>query len=138
MIYPDTSVFVAIYVGEPESGRLDPWWENSYADLVISGWVDVEFASALALKERRGDLLPDKKAAALALFTRHWSARGSKLPISDASFRRAASMIQSVQGLRPGDALHLAVAEAHSVILATLDQQQAELGAALGVRTLLL
>jgi predicted nucleic acid-binding protein len=138
MIYPDTSMLVAIYVGEPAGDRLDEWWSDNQAQMVISGWTELEFTSALAMKERSKAITADKRGAALALFTRHWAGPESRVSVPTSCFSRAATMISAAEGLRGADALHLAVAEHHGASLFTLDRQQAELGRKLGVMTQLL
>jgi len=138
MIYPDTSVLVAIYVGEPNSGRVRNRLDADQDELAVSGWLHAELASALAANERLGRISAERRRAALANFERQWLRGAAMLSITLPIYRRAAGMIDQAAGLRSGDALHLATAEAHQATLVTLDRQQASLGQKLGVTTELL
>ena len=94
-------------------------------------------SSALALKQRTGQLAADDRANALAQFTRMVANSLTSLPISDLDFHAAARFLDvSTLGLRASDALHLAICFRHGETLCTLDHRLAEAGAALGVKTL--
>lgn len=138
-LYLDTSVIVAALTNESASARVAAWLgRGGEAQLSISLWVTVEFASALALKRRTGQLNSGNRAAALAQFTRMAAENLTFLPISDLDFQAAARFLdKSTRGLRAGDALHLAVASRHSETLCTLDHRLVEAGTELGTRTLL-
>jgi uncharacterized protein len=138
ILYPDTSLLVAVFVGEPGSDRADAWLSENLSSLGVSGWLDLEFASALAAKARNRGLPPDQRSAALSAYRSSVVTSAERLRILEQTFVRAAEMIAAAEGLRGGDALHLAIAEAHGAALVTLDRRQAELGAALGVTTRLL
>ena len=57
MAYIDTSVWVAALCREPFTARVQSWLEKQAAGaLHVSGWVQAEFASALAMKQRIGHL----------------------------------------------------------------------------------
>jgi hypothetical protein len=135
MFYPDASAMVAIYVGEASSERIWAWLADKSDLLAVSGWLRVGFASALAAKQRSGAISPQRREAALTDFRRQWLESAKMLVVPAGAFDRAAAMIEEAPGLRAGDALHLAVAEAHGVTLFTLDRLQAELGRHLGVAT---
>jgi predicted nucleic acid-binding protein len=138
MFYPDASAVVAIYVGEARSERVWAWLADKSHRLAVSGWLHVEFASALAAKQRSGAVSPERREAALADFRRQWVASAKMLLIPAGAYPRAAAMIAEAPGLRAGDALHLAIAEAHRATLFTLDRLQAKVGRDLGVATELL
>lgn len=135
MIYPDTSVLLAIYLGEPGLARLLEWVAWNDGSFGVSGWLQLEFTSALAVKQRAGAISTEQEQAALASFQRQWLDTSMMLPIDLATYRRAAGMVVQARGLRGGDALHLAIAESHGAELFTFDRQQAELGNSLGVVT---
>lgn len=61
------------------------------------------------------------------------------LGVTGSQFRAAAKFAdQHMLGLRPGDALHLAIASEHGAKVHTIDQRLAEAGPALGVLAQLL
>jgi predicted nucleic acid-binding protein len=111
MIYVDTSAAVPLFVPEPASERVAVWLEGSVETLVSADWILTEFASALAIKVRRGELLQRHAKAAWEDFEQ-FSQTGLRLvPVSRGAFARAAQLIRQVKStLRSGDALHLAVA----------------------------
>ena len=138
MFYLDTSVFVAAATPEAESRRVQLWIAEN-ADLALSDWVATEFSAALARKVRMHLLDPEEKDRALFLFRREAAAAFRWLAVGRKHFRAASRFASRPDlGLRGGDALHLAVAAGHDATLCTLDRRQAEAGAALDVKTLLL
>jgi uncharacterized protein len=138
MFYPDASALVAIYVEEASSARIWAWLADKSDRLAVSGWLQVEFTSALAAKQRSGAISTVRRQAALTDFGRQWVASAEMLLIPAGAYKRAVAMIEQAPGLRAGDALHLAIAEAHQATLFTLDRLQADCGRNLGVATELL
>ncbi len=125
MIYLDTSAAVPLFVPEPASDRIAAWLEASADALVSADWILTEFASALAVKVRRGELNQKHAKAAWEDFER-FSQTGLRLvPVARATFARAAQLVrQSRGGLRAGDAVHLATAlETEANGIATSDAQ---------------
>ena len=138
-LYLDTSLLVAALTNESATARVGDWLRNQdAARLSISLWVTVELSSALALKQRTGQLETDERAEALAEFTRMAANSLTVLPISDLDFHAAARFVDlSTLGLRASDALHLAISARYGETLCTLDRRLAEAGTALGVRAML-
>lgn len=122
MIYLDTSAAVPLFVAEPASERIDAWLAACDESLVSSDWIVTEFASALAMKERAG-ALPVKTARAAWRSFENFCHTGLHLtPIGRQIFPAAAKLVRQAQGLRAGDALHLAAALEIGVRgMATLD-----------------
>ncbi|MGC1388662.1 MAG: type II toxin-antitoxin system VapC family toxin [Steroidobacteraceae bacterium] len=122
-IYLDTSAAVPLFVPEPASDRVAAWLEVCADTLVSADWILTEFASALAIKVRRGELLQKHAAAAWENFG-IFSQSGLRLvPVTRATFMHAAQLVRSIRvELRAGDALHLAMAvEAETTGIATAD-----------------
>lgn len=122
--YVDTSVLVALCTNESESDRVDKWYSNCKNDLISAIWCMTEFASALSIKQRTGQINAELANKSWEQFQLLCSADINLLPIDPKEYYAAANMILDTnKGLRVGDALHLACAQkqgAHSI--ATLDK----------------
>jgi len=123
MVYVDTSVLVALYVKELKSAALLAWYGERKDELVFSSWCVTEFASALSIKQRTGQITGEQGEVAWQAFQRLCSSDMQLLPVEPSAFHRAAMLaLDATSGLRAGDALHLAVAlEARATKMATLD-----------------
>ncbi len=123
MIYVDTSVLVAMCVRESGSRAVDRWYSACTDDLVSSAWCVTEFASALGIKQRTGEL--DEAAALVAWqqFERLCANDLQLLTIEPTTYHNAAILaLDASSNLRAGDALHLAAAhDSKAVSMATLD-----------------
>jgi uncharacterized protein len=135
MIYVDTSVVVALLTREPASEAVTEWFAGAEG-LVSAGWCAVEFASAIAIKLRSGQLRKTHAESAHGAFDELTAGGLRLLPVSRDAFRRAAELVrQSPNGLRVGDALHLAVAvECGAGSMAGLDQAMNAEAQGLGLR----
>lgn len=124
MLYIDTSVLVAAWTIETRTDDVQQWLAaRQFEEIAVSGWTITEFSSAIALKARNGQLDPDDRSKALALFKELCSTSFELLPISRSHFIEAARMPDQFNiGLRAGDALHLAVAIGSDATLVTLDK----------------
>lgn len=133
MAYLDTSVIIAAITLEPRTADVQQWLANN-ANLYISSWVLTEVASALSIKLRTGAITLGERAASMAHWQRLQEQNVTLLPIDRAHFETAAIFAaQHDLGLRAGDALHLAIAAAHGLAVATLDQAMAAAAPALGI-----
>ncbi len=126
MIYIDTSVLVALIVTEPHSAAVGRWYARTRSDLVSAVWCVTEFASALGIKQRTGQLDLQQAQAAWARFGRLAAHDLRLLPLDPPQFERAAMLtLDSSDAPRAGEALHLACAEqAGASRIATLDAAQ--------------
>ncbi|RJX32116.1 MAG: PIN domain-containing protein [Oxalobacter sp.] len=122
--YVDTSALVALFMNEEHSEALGRWYARSKSQLIASTWCVTEFASALAIKQRTGQISEDEARLAWQSFERLCANDLSLLPPSPATFHHAALLTLDAQsGLRAGDALHLACAlEAKARTMLTLDE----------------
>ncbi len=128
MIYLDTSVLVALLANESTASKIRQWYAQADThSLVTSDWCLTEFASALSLKVRAGQLTARQANAVHDAFE-IWIAGGIRLlEVSRNAFRHGATLVRSMPGLRAGDALHLAVMlELGIKDFATLDKGLAE------------
>ena len=138
MVYVDTSALVALLTAEPETARMRAWFEANTLPLVSADWCAVEFTSALAAKRRAKQLRPAHVTRAHAAFDSLTAGGLRLLPLSRATFVRAAELCGAPDSaLRAGDALHLASAlEAGAQTLAGLDATMNEAARRLGLAVL--
>jgi uncharacterized protein len=110
-------------VPEPHSAAVARWYGRSRAELVSATWCATEFASALGIKQRTGQIDAAQALAAWSRFDRLIASDLALLPPVAANFHRAAALaLDASAALRAGDALHLACAEhAGAKAMATLD-----------------
>jgi predicted nucleic acid-binding protein len=123
MLYLDTSAAVPMFVPEPASEAIDAWFSASTEVLVSADWIRTEFASALSMKVRRGELDEAAAQAAWRDFEEFCDSGLRLLPVSRQSFATAARLARDARsGLRAGDSLHLAMAlEAGATAILTAD-----------------
>lgn len=123
MVYVDTSVLVALCVNEPKSAAVAKWYAASDGELISAAWCVTEFASALGIKQRTGQITAEQGATAWQAFERLCAGDLQLWPVEPSTFHRAAVLTLDVaSSLRAGDALHLAAAlEAKAKSMATLD-----------------
>jgi hypothetical protein len=111
MIYVDTSVAVALFVPEARTAAIMQWLATTDAALVSADWILTELASALSIKERRGDLSAADAEAVWSEFESFCEAGLSLVAPNRKALATAARLARDASSnLRAGDALHLAVA----------------------------
>ena len=123
MIYLDTSAAVPLFVREPASDAVDAWLESCTDPIISSEWIVTEFASALSIKVRKGEINARQARTAWKDFDAFCNSGLRLLPVSRKAFKDAAMMaLDAASGLRSGDSLHLAMAlEAGASGLSTAD-----------------
>ena len=123
MVYVDTSVLVALYTNENKSAVVSRWYAGCTDELVSAVWCVSEFASALGIKQRTGQITITEAQAAWMQFERMCANDLQLLPLEPGTFHRAAILtLDAASGLRSGDALHLAAAlDIKAKTIATLD-----------------
>lgn len=136
MFYCDASLLVAILTPEVHSRVADDWIRQQDAGtLWISPWVTTEIASALAMKQRRGVLTAADRRASIALTQQLTTRTFGLIAVEARHFALAGErMVDTGDGLRAGDALHLAVASDHRLGIATLDLDLEEAARCLDMR----
>jgi predicted nucleic acid-binding protein len=124
MIYLDTSAAVPLFVQEPASETVDAWLESCTDPIISSDWIVTEFASALSIKVRRGEINAKQARAAWKDFDAFCNSGLRLLPVSRKAFKQSAMMaLNAPSGLRSGESLHLAMAlEAGASELSTVDE----------------
>lgn len=138
MIYLDTSAAVPLFVREPASDAVDAWLESCTDPIVSSDWIVTEFASALSIKVRKGEINARQARAAWKDFDAFCNSGLRLLPVSRKAFKVAAMMaLNATSGLRSGDSLHLAMAlEAGASGLSTADDTLAISAKAKGLKVI--
>lgn len=123
MIYVDTSVLIALFLNEDKSAAVSRWYVACADELVAAVWCVAEFASALSIKLRTGQIDEAGQQRAWQQFERMCANDLVLLPLEPRTFHRAAVLtLDASAGLRAGDALHLAAAlDAKARGMATLD-----------------
>jgi predicted nucleic acid-binding protein len=121
--YVDTSVLVALCVNEPRSEDVSRWYAKCKDNLVSSVWSVTEFASALGIKQRTGQITTDEAQVAWQSFQRLCTNDLTLLSPGANMFHKAAFLtLDAATGLRADDALHLTSAlQANVKRMATLD-----------------
>ena len=123
MLYVDTSVLVALCTNESKTADVVKWYSNCTDELASAAWCVTEFASAMGLKQRTGQLTESQAQSAWIQFERICANDLELLSVDVMTFHKAAMLTMDASAaLRAGDALHLACAmEAKAKGLVTLD-----------------
>lgn len=134
MFYLDPSLITALITTEDRTERALDWLFATELPLVCSEWAMTEVASALSIKQRRGDLDAGSRAHSERLLGRLVDEELDVVPVLSGDFRRAADYVRPPERkLRGGDALHIAVAGRLGATLHSLDDDQVEAARKLGV-----
>lgn len=123
MLYVDTSVLVALCTNEEKTADVVNWYADCTEELASAAWCVTEFASAMGLKQRTGQLTQEQAQTAWMQFERICANDLQLLPVEATTFHKAAVLTMDASaGLRAGDALHLACAmQAKAQAMVTLD-----------------
>ena len=115
---------MALFAHESRSTAVARWYAGTKAELTSANWCVTEFASALGIKQRTGQMSNEQARLAWAQFGRMVANDLILLPLAPADFHLAATLtLDSASALRAGDALHLACAmQAGAKSIATLDE----------------
>ena len=139
MLYVDSSILVGFCTQEAKSPAINKWYESTKnIKLISSTWTFTEFASALSIKERTGQITLKESKSAWNLIEAVCNNDIELLPIDNRVFYSAGLLVlDSSSNLRSGDALHLAAAKsfkAKSII--TLDKILEKNAARLKLKTI--
>ena len=135
MIYVDTSLLIALHVTERDSEVALAWFQRRADETFLySDWTELEVSSALSRKLRSGTMTFAQRQGAEQALQRTKLDSFRQVAVEPEHFKSAERMVRHHEtGLRSGDALHLAIAEAHGAAIATLDQTFASAAIRLGV-----
>lgn len=118
-VYLDTSVVIPLFLNDDHAGRVRAW-ARSAGSVVFSAWTATEFSSALSLQVRLKNLEAGERERLEHGFDR-WAKGGRMLDFQPEYFGDARALLRKHERLRAPDALHLAIAQANDLALATLD-----------------
>ena len=122
--YLDTSVIVALVLRDLHTARAEAWLEHAAPACIVSDFCAIEFASVVSRQVRMSHLSAADGSAALDLFD-EWIARTAQVVSSSGEHMEAAGrMVRNFDTkLSAPDAIHLALAKYHGLILATFDER---------------
>lgn len=126
---------MSLLTEEVQTAQSDTWFAGRRDERFFnSDWVASEFSSAVSLKIRSGRLPASGQSVVLRAFNAIIARSFEVLPVSRENVRTAAQFTNRHElGLRGGDALHLAICEAHGADICTLDQRMMDAAVALGI-----
>ncbi len=134
MRYIDTSLLTALITNEPRTPRALDWLIKYGSVLTTSQWTRTEVASALSIKQRRGELDEVSRVTSERAFERMVDRGLDIVPVTTADFQRAADFVRPPEGnVRGSHALHIAVAGRLGATLHSLDDDQVAAARALGL-----
>ena len=122
-VYCDTSLIIASLTYEAHSPAVWRWLRmQSDRRLYVSDWTDTEVSSALSLKVRTGQISAVDRIDLLETWRASIGTNYERVGVSAENFATAAGFVERYElGLRAADSLHLAIAQAHGLAMATLD-----------------
>lgn len=110
LTYVDTSVWIAIIAHEASHLALEQWLMQEQT-LCCADWTQLEMASALGIKYRRGEFSMRQAQQMCSVFTSMLKYQVREIPVVSMDIRKAVESCNHMDsGLRAGDALHLVVA----------------------------
>jgi predicted nucleic acid-binding protein len=138
-VYLDTSVIVSAFTNEVATVRARAFLHDRDAQpYLISWWVEAEISAAVYAKVGRGLLVPDQGRKLIAEIGAFVAESVICIPVEHSHFIAASDLARRSNGLRAGDALHLAIADSQDAAVCTLDVGMARAAEDLGLRVSLI
>ena len=132
--YLDASALLPIFLSDSFSARIDAYLRNMKPDLYVSDFAAAEFASALGVKIRMGQLTNREAEDSLLDFDAWQSSVPRVIDTLGRDIRAAEAILRRLDlGLRTPDALHIAITLRTQCDLLTFDDRMAAGARALGV-----
>jgi len=133
-VYADASLLVAVIAPDVFNERARTFISEKRPTLLISDFAAAEFASVLARRVRKRELVADDARKAFAAFDDWAAQRGRRLETTSSDVARADTFLRRLDvPLQTPDALNLAIAERYDAALATFDVQMASAARAFGL-----
>ena len=138
-VYLDTSVIVSAFTNEVATARARAFLhERDAQPYLISWWVEAEISAAVYAKVGRGLLVPDQGQKLVTEIGAFVAESVTCIPVEHNHFVTASDLARRSNGLRAGDALHLAIANSQDAAVCTLDVGMARAAEDLGLRVSLI
>lgn len=138
-IYLDTSVIVSAFTNEVATATARAFLRRSNAEpYLISWWVEAEVSAAAYAKVGRNVLSPAQGRRLVRAINAFIAESVTCIPVEHGHFVAASDFACRSNGLRAGDALHLAIAASQDAAIATLDIGMARAAEGLGLRVSLI
>jgi uncharacterized protein len=134
--YFDTSVVIPLYIKEATSNDCQTFVNAHKGGLTLSQWTIVEVYSGFSLLKRTGVLQTADITLISTTLEQQTKLYFSLLALQESDFLTAKDYLAHntfALNLRAGDALHIAVAQNHSLGLVTSDSNMVKAAKALGV-----
>lgn len=131
--YLDASAIVPLFVDDDFSTRIDVFLRG-VSEVHVSDFAAAEFASALGVRIRTGQLTETEARAAFADFDSWKVGAANLVDTLPQDVRAAEAILRRLDlGLRTPDALHISIARRLAVELVTFDKKMAACSGILGV-----
>ena len=131
--YLDASAIVPMFLDDAFSERMDSFLEHA-PQLQLSDFAGAEFASAIGLKIRIGELTEAEARDAFADFDQWRMAATIRIETGQQDIRTAEAILRRLDlPLRTPDALHVAIVQRLGSHLVTFDERMAASARALGL-----
>jgi uncharacterized protein len=132
--YLDTSALVSLIILDANTRQARAWFNHHSTTVQTSLFGKLEFASAISLKQRRGDFTGRDARFYLDVFDEWLGHNASIFDVVQDDYATAEQFVRQFDlKLRGPDALHLAICKRLKVQLVTFDQTQASAARALGL-----
>lgn len=137
-VYLDTSVIISAFTNEVATDRARAFLQREAEPYLISWWVEAEAAAAIYSKVGQSLLAAPQAERLLSEIEAFAAESVNCVAVEHRHFIVASDLVRRSNGLRAGDALHLAIADAENAAIATLDIAMARAAENLGLRTVLI
>ncbi len=135
MLYLDTAVLLALFVREPMSESIGKWIASRRQPLAFSDWGLTECASALGIRQRRGELDADSAAHSFRTLAAFATESCELIVCAGHHQKEAQGLLTRFDlPLRAGDALHLVISQQIQATLVTYDKQLMVAAKAVGAK----
>jgi len=135
MLYLDSAIALTLFVREPISESVGKWIASRRQPLAFSDWGLTECASALGIRQRRGELDADTAARAFRAMTTFANESCELIACAGHHQQEAQKLLTRFNlPLRSGDALHLAISQRVQATLVSCDKQLVAAAKAIGAK----
>ncbi len=135
MLYLDTAIVLTLFVREAMSESVGKWIASRRQPLAFSDWGLTECASALGIRQRRGELDAASASRAFSAMTTFANESCELIACAGHHQKEAQALLARFDlPLRAGDALHLAISQHVQATLVTSDKQLMAAAKAIGAK----